>query len=158
MDLRSMAKPGSLVVILLASGCSTSKVPTTQSGGVTIKVTEACTDGSSTFIQLETAVTQEEWQSASSQFPNPESVFFETAITLMQDGELFSPTSSGSRSGPILDEQGRFTSISQEFRFPGSPSPATPMSIDAEVSYSDMFEAIAVPGSFHIEFTVDECR
>ena len=145
------------LLLALASACGSPQPTQSESAGVTVKVVEACTDGTATFLHLETNVDTHEWPFQSPRFALSGPVYFETAINLMQDGSPFSSTSSGGRTDPVVNPLTRMAVVTQDFVYPGTPSPASQFSLDATVTFSNTSDSLEVPGTFHLEFPVSTC-
>ena len=149
--------PAVLLLLALASACGSPQLTQGESAGGTVEVIEACTDGSATFLRLETRVDTHEWPFQSPRFALSGPVYFEMAINLMQDGSPFSSTSSGGRTDPVVDPLTKMAVVTQEFVYPGTPSPGSQFSLDATVTFSNTSDSLEAPATFYLEFPVSSC-
>jgi hypothetical protein len=152
---------GALVTALVAGAlvsCARTVPVEVSADGATVRLAGACTDGSRTVLQLETVLDLNELNLEPSSFLPPNARYFVTSISFVQDGHLFSSTSSMSKSDPVLSEDDLTAKVAQEFRFPGAPSSGSQMSLKATVTLLNAPGTRVLARDIGLPVQVGECR
>jgi len=113
--------------------------------GVSVVASSLCSDGIKTTLVLQTDLDAEFWQlSADHVYPRGKT-YVETSIIFLENDELYSTSSSGTRDDPVFDPQSRKVSTVQAFVFPRSPLPDSEFTVRARVYLNDLPAAYTPP-------------
>jgi hypothetical protein len=150
--------------------------PTATPGGnhgLAVTLLEACSDGAYTTLRIHTELNAAYWGLAAAHFAPPGNVVIEAATIFVQDGLLFSTTSSGVRADPTFNPLRQVAQVEQTFVYPGAPTPGTRLELQAAVTLSNLPQnfhppapdlaflepgIIAIPARFSLPVIVGVCR
>ncbi len=141
--------------------------------GVAVTLIHACSDGTRTILRIRTDLDSKYWGLRASDFSPLGKVYFETSTIFLQNGQLFSSTSSGKRDGPVFNLFEQLAQAEQTFIYPTTPSPNSQFELKAEVTLANLPPSykppatgiafvepgiIAIPTQFTLPVTIDVCR
>lgn len=141
--------------------------------GVAVTLINACSDGIRTVLRIRTDLDLNYWGLTASHFSPLGSVYFETSTVFLQNGLLFSSTSSGKSDGPFFNLLEQVAQVEQTFIYPGVPSPNSTFELKAEVTLANLPSdytppatgiafvepgIIAIPTHFVLPVTIEPCR
>jgi hypothetical protein len=148
--------------------------PTTNNThGVAVTLINACSDGTRTILRIRTDLDPQYWGLSASDFSPVGKVYFETSTVFLQNGQLFSSTSSGKRDGPFFNLFDQLAQAEHTFVYPATPSPNSKFELKAEVTLANLPPSykppatgiafvepgiIIVPTQFTLPVTIDVCR
>jgi hypothetical protein len=102
------------------------------------KVTEACSNGKTTTLSLYTTADLAYWGLKPTDFDPLGSAYLEAAIVFMENGHLFSGSSSGGREGVHYDPLQNTIGVEQWFVFLAVPTPGAKYSLKAEATLGSL--------------------
>lgn len=179
---------GLVFIVLLVSSCTSrprppvatptatlpQSTPTPNATyGVTVKVIDACSDGIRTTLHLQTELDTKYWGLNASDFDPLGDVYFETSTVFLENGQLFSSTSSGERAGPFFDLLSQMARADQKFVYPAVPSPNSQFMLRAEVTLANLPsnykpptagvtfiapDTITIPAQFNLPVIMSACK
>lgn len=141
--------------------------------GSALTLLEACSDGAYTTLRIRTELDAAYWGLNVAHFTPPGNVIIEAAMVFLQDGLLFSSTSSSARADPIFNPLRQVAQVEQTFIYPGSPTPGARLELQAEVTLSNLPPnyrppdagpaflepgIIAISARFNLPVAVEVCR
>jgi hypothetical protein len=113
--------------------------------GFKIVAKSLCLDGMNTTLVLQTDLNPQFWQLSESEFSPQGKTYYETSISFLENNELYSSVSSGTREEPVFDPQTQNVSTIQTFVFPQLPLPDSKFTINAKVTLSNLPESYVPP-------------
>lgn len=102
--------------------------------GVTVTVANACSNGKTTTLTLDTQADLAYWGLRPTDFDPLGQTNLEAAIVFMENGQLFSGSSSGRRDGTSYHPLEGAVEVQQHWTFPKALTPGAYYSIKAEVT------------------------
>jgi len=143
--------------------------------GLEIRVVDACTDGNQTVLHFETELDPQVWGLTALDFPPTGRVYFETSTILLENGELFSGISGGSRDGPWFDSTENRAKARYTLSHPEAASLSSSFELTAEVTLLDLPSTyrppamplpvqlleggiLLIPVQLHLPVTMTMCR
>jgi hypothetical protein len=124
-------------------------------------------------VRIRTDLDSHFWGLKASDFSPLGKVYFETSTVFLQNGQLFSSTSSGKRNEPVFNLLSQRVQTEQIFVYPAAPSPNATFELRAQVTLGGLPpgymppaagltfpgpDVIAIPTQFTLPVRLQGCR